>query len=354
MEYAFSPLGSPETQFFFDITPERILDAVETIGVRCTGRFLTLNSMENRVYEVQVEAEEPLKKPSDAFRIIKFYRPGRWTKEQILEEHQFLLDLVECEVPVVAPLKDKNEQTLFQVPGFEIFYAVFPKQGGRNPAELDDAQMLQVGRLLARLHNVGATKKAAHRLKVSPENVAIQSLEFLLQSNMLPAEITAQYEQLVRAICESSSPWFEGVPLQRIHNDCHLGNLVWGDEGPFWVDFDDMAEGPCVQDVWLFLPGRDEYAQAKLRLLLEGYEQMRAFDRSTLRLIEPLRAMRMIYFTAWIAKRWEDPAFKRAFVDFNTNKYWREQLSQLQEQLDLIQGNHQEVVEEEEYKFILE
>jgi len=338
MDYAFSPLGSPETRFFFEITPERILDAVETIGVRATGRFLALNSMENRVYEVEIELDEKPKKPSDAFRVIKFYRPGRWTREQIAEEHEFLLDLVEYEIPVVAPLKNAEGETVFQVPGMEIYFAVFRKQGGRNPAELDDAQMLQVGRLLARLHSVGSTKRAPHRLRVSPENVAIRSLDFLLESKILPPEIELSYEQLVRQIVAVSGPWFGGVPLQRIHNDCHLGNLLWGDEGPFWVDFDDMAEGPCVQDVWLFLPGRDEYAQAKLQLLLEGYEQMRAFDRSTLRLIEPLRAMRMIYFTAWIGKRWEDPAFKRAFVEYNTPKYWREQLSQLQEQLELIQG----------------
>ncbi|MFN8390219.1 MAG: serine/threonine protein kinase [Bdellovibrionota bacterium] len=342
MEYAFSPLGSPETKFFFELTPDRILDAVERFGVRCTGRCLTLNSMENRVYEVEIELPPDVKpkKPSERFRIIKFYRPGRWTKEQILEEHQFLLDLVEYEIPVIAPLKDDSGQTLLQVPDLPIYFAVFPKQGGRNPGELDDMQALQVGRLLGRMHNVGAARQAPNRIRITPENIAFQSLDFLLDSDVLPNDIAHQYEDLVEQIVETTSPWFEGVPYHRIHGDCHFGNLLWSDEGPYWVDFDDMATGPAVQDVWLLLPGRDDFAYQKLQLLLEGYEQMRSFDRSSIRLIEPLRAMRMIYFTAWIAKRWEDPAFKKTFVEFGTPKYWRDQLSQLLEQWELIQGGN--------------
>ncbi len=337
MDYAFSPLGSPETKFFFELTPDRILDAVETTGVRCTGRCLALNSMENRVYEVEIELPEKPARPADGYRIIKFYRPGRWTREQILDEHRFVLDLAEYEIPVVAPLKNEAGETLFQVPEFNILYAVFPKQSGRNPAELNDEQMLQVGRLLGRMHNAGATRAAGTRLRLTPESMAVSSLEFLLNSNLMPHEMTEQYEHVVRSIVNMCSPWFEDVHYQRIHGDCHLGNLLWGDEGAFFVDFDDMATGPCVQDMWLMLPGRDDYAKKKLELLLEGYEQMRAFDRSTLQLIEPLRAMRMIYFTAWIAKRWEDPAFKSAFIEFNTPKYWREQMSQLTEQLEYIQ-----------------
>ncbi len=338
MSYDFSPLGSPETQFFFEITPDRILDAVETTGVRCTGRCLALNSMENRVYEAEIELEEPAKRPADAFRIIKFYRPGRWTREQIADEHRFLLDLVEHEIPVVAPVKDADGETLFQVPGFDIFYAVFPKQGGRNPQELDDEQMLQVGRLLGRMHNVGALRKAESRLTVSPASIAGSSLEFLLSSGTLPPEIRDQYSMLVQSICDIASPWFEQEPVQRIHNDCHFGNLLWSDQGAFFVDFDDMAQGPCVQDIWLLLPGRDDYAKQKMSLLLDGYEQMRSFNYGSLRLIEPLRAMRMIYFTAWIGKRWEDPAFKRAFVEYGTPKYWREQIVQLTEQLEFVEG----------------
>jgi Ser/Thr protein kinase RdoA (MazF antagonist) len=338
-QYAFSPLGSPETKFFFELTPEKILDAVEKLGVRCTGRCLPLNSMENRVYEVEIELpDDAPKRGTERFRIVKFYRPGRWTKEQIQEEHQFLLDLKEYEIPAVAPLADAQGTTLFQLPGLAMFYAVFPKQGGRNPEELDNMQMIQAGRLLARMHNVGAIKPAANRIRITPENIAGQSLEFLLDTDSLPRDIAEQYESLVRNICDISSPWFESAVFHRIHGDCHLGNLLWSGEGPFWVDFDDMAQGPAVQDLWLLLPGRDDYAQQKLNLLLEGYQQMREFDRRTLRLIEPLRAMRMIYFTAWIAKRWDDPAFRSAFVEFGTPRYWREQLIQLQEQLEWIQG----------------
>ena len=339
MRYAFTALGSPETKFFFELTPDKILDAVEGFGVQCTGRCMPLNSMENRVYEVEIElpeGEEP-KRPSDRFRIIKFYRPGRWTKEQILEEHQFLLDLVEYDIPVVAPLASADGSTLSQLPQLEIYFAVFRKQGGRNPEELTDEQLLQAGRLLARMHNVSVTREAPTRILVSPETVALPALEFLLTSDSMPEEVQASYENLVHKICDIASPWFKDAAVHRIHGDCHLGNLLWGSEGPFWVDFDDMARGPAVQDLWLMIPGRDEYGQQKLQLLLEGYEQMRNFDRNTLRLIEPLRAMRMIYFSAWIAKRWEDPAFKRAFVEFGTPKYWREQVNQLNEQLEFIQ-----------------
>ena len=337
MTYAFSPLGSAETKYFFELTPERILEAVESLGLVCTGRCLALNSMENRVYEVEIDiGDTPTKRPSDRFRIIKFYRPGRWTREQIADEHRFLLDLVEYEIPVVAPSANANGETLFRLKDVDILFAVFPKQGGRNPEELNEEQVGRVGRLLGRMHSVGRTKQASSRLRLTPENIGLQSLEFLLDSGSIPREVEDSYEGLVRSICDLSSPWFEGINYQRIHGDCHLGNLLWSDEGPFWVDFDDMMQGPPVQDLWLMLPGRDDHAKRLLHHLLEGYEQMGDFDRSTLRLIEPLRALRMIYFTAWIAKRWEDPAFKRAFVDFGTPRYWREQIDQLNEQLELM------------------
>ena len=326
-----------QTKFFFELTPERILDAVETLGFRCTGRCLALNSMENRVYEVEIDLDDPIvNKPSDRFKIIKFYRPGRWNEEQILEEHRFLAELSDYEIPVVAPVKDPTGKTLHLAEDLGIFFAVFPKQGGRNPDELSDEQLEQVGRLLGRLHNVGALSAAPSRSIINPDNMARRSFEKLRTSALFPQEIAVQYGSLVEELCEITTPWFSDFPNQRIHGDAHLGNLLWGSEGLFWVDFDDMAQGPCVQDLWLVIPGRDTESRAQLEVLIEGYEQMRSFDRRSLRLIEPLRTMRIIYFSAWIAQRWEDPAFQRAFVDFGLPKYWREQMVQLMEQLEII------------------
>lgn len=333
--------GSSETKYFYELTPERILQAVESLGLRCTGRCLALNSFENRVYEVEIdiEDEKKIKSPSERFRIVKFYRPGRWTAEQIKEEHQFLLDLVELEIPVVAPLVFENGETLLKIPDCNIYCAVFPKVGGRSPDELNAEQLPLVGRLLARMHNAGATRKAEHRIRLSAENYGRASLKFLQDSKTLPRDIAATYTDLVNQICDLTEPLLLKADLQRIHGDCHFGNLLWGKDGPFWVDFDDMLNGPCIQDLWLIIPGRDEYAKQQLSILLEAYEQMRKFDYQSLNLIEPLRALRMIHFSGWIAKRWEDPAFPRAFVDFGTERYWAEQISQLQEQLLLIKSN---------------
>lgn len=337
-----SAFGTQETQFFYELTPERILAAVESLGFRCTGRCLQLNSMENRVYEIEVEVEDESLSPSsrERFRIAKFYRPGRWSREQITEEHRFLADIAAQEIPTITPYQDASGETLFELPDTGILYSLFPKAGGRNPDELDDAQSLQVGRLLGRMHAAGCLSPAPSRLTMIPEDFTLPSLDFLLDGQFLPEFLEDQYADLVESIVELSSPLFAGVPLQRIHGDAHLGNLLWGAEGAFWVDFDDMVMGPCVQDLWLIVPGRDEYAQAKLKIVLEGYEQFRSFDRKTLRLIEPLRAMRIIHFNAWIAKRWDDPAFQRTFVEFGTERYWTEQIQTLREQEDLIGNIH--------------
>lgn len=347
-----SAWGEAETKYFYELTPERILSAVEAYGLRCTGRCLALNSLENRVYEVEVVAEDASletygvetvinqstvsSSPSEHFRIVKFYRPGRWTAAQIREEHQFLLDLVSLEIPVVAPLRSTNGETLLEVPDCQIFYSLFPKIGGRNPQELSDEQLPLIGRLLARLHNCGAVRQAEHRITLSPDSYGRASLKFLLDAKILPPHIETRYADLVNRICDIADPLFEGVATQRIHGDCHLGNLLWGREGPFWVDFDDMVVGPCVQDLWLVVPGRDEQSRWQMSILIEGYEQMREFDHRTLKLIEPLRALRMIHFSGWIAKRAEDPAFSKVFLDFGTERYWSEQITNLQEQLELI------------------
>lgn len=335
-----SAWGDPVTQYFFGLDPGRVLDAVEAAGYLCTGMCYALNSYENRVYEVEVEEDESrgiVKKDASSLRrVVKFYRPGRWSREQILEEHQFIADLVADEVPAVAPLPFDDGSTLGQVPDTALFYAIFPKVGGRAPEELPDDKLLWLGRLLARLHNVGAAREATHRIALTPQTYGLANLEFLLEEDWLPPGLRQTYENTVREICRLSEPLFGDVATHRIHGDCHPGNLLWDVKGPFLVDFDDMVRGPAVQDFWLLVPGRGEEVRRNLSVLIEGYEEMRSFDWSTLRLIEPLRALRFIHFSAWIARRWKDPAFPAAFPQFSSPRYWEEMTSDLHEQLTLI------------------
>jgi Ser/Thr protein kinase RdoA (MazF antagonist) len=335
-----SAWGEEETQFFYELTPEVILDAAEKIGLRCTGRVLPLNSMENRVYEVEIQVDLAImNSPSEASRVIKFYRPGRWTPAQILEEHAFLADLKTAEVPVISPLLFADGTTLQTVPKLGIHCAVFAKQGGRHPQEMTEEQLLRVGRLMARLHLTGAQREASYRLTLNPETYGGANLDYLWESESLPEELEETYSEIVEEICEQSAPWFAEAECQRIHGDCHLGNLIWDEaKGPFWVDFDDMVNGPCVQDLWLITPDRDAEGLARREALLNGYEELRTFDRRSLRLIEPLRALRLVHFSAWIAKRWDDPAFPRKFEFFGTERYWNDQLQDLRECLELMQG----------------
>ncbi|MBI3557734.1 MAG: serine/threonine protein kinase [Deltaproteobacteria bacterium] len=318
---------------FFTLTPERILGAVERAlgsdktGVRATGRCLALNSMENRVYELEMDDESRV--------VTKFYRPGRWTREMILEEHGFLAELIEAEIPAVAPLPLTNSSTLAESED-GIFFAVFPKVRGRIVQELDDARLQQVGRLLARLHNIGASRAARHRLALTPATYGRKSLEFLDASGMIDHQLRARYRNVVEAILTAIEPQFANVPSFRVHGDCHLGNVLWQENAAFFLDFDDMVMAPAVQDVWLIVRGRDEEAQRQREVLIRSYESMREFDRSALRLIEPLRALRIMHYSAWIARRWEDPTFKNAFPDFGSYKYWFEELAELDEQLRLV------------------
>jgi Ser/Thr protein kinase RdoA (MazF antagonist) len=329
-----------ETEYFFKLSPAHILDAVEELGFRCTGRCLPLNSLENRVYEVEIEVDDPekLASPSDRFRIVKFYRPGRWSEEQILEEHTFLKNLKDADIPVVPPVPLADGRTLTRLADVGLWYTVFPKQRGRAPDEMNFEQAERLGRLMARVHNIGAAGKAEHRLRLTPDVYGLQNLHFLLEQNALPIEVRPYYKQVVEEICAITSPWFAEAEAQRIHGDCHIGNILWGPEGPFLVDFDDMLIGPCVQDLWLILPARDEESRLLFQILVDSYEEMRRFDRNTLKLVEPLRALRFIRFSAWIAKRWEDPAFPPIFTRFGTPQYWQEQLADLRHQLETIRA----------------
>jgi Ser/Thr protein kinase RdoA (MazF antagonist) len=323
--------GEKETQFFFNLDPNNILSSIEKLGYQTTGRCLPLNSMENRVYEIEIDIDESkAKSPSDHFVVAKFYRPGRWSKEQILEEHQFLFDLQENEISVIAPIKIDGT-SLFELEECQLFYAIFPKMGGRSPEEMNDEQLEIMGRSLARIHNVGAMRKADHRITITPQTYGVQNLEFLKQTNFLSAEVRQSYTETVTAIIQDSISLFEGITNHRIHGDFHKGNIIMRNETPYFVDFDDMLMGPAVQDVWPIVPGDDQESIVDRSILLEAYETMRPFPHDQLKLIPALRALRLIHFSAWIAKRWEDPAFQNTFTYFNTPNYWYQQVGDLKQ-----------------------
>ncbi|MEM6885597.1 MAG: serine/threonine protein kinase [Verrucomicrobiota bacterium] len=328
--------GHEPTRYFYELTPDVIFSAVEKLGYHCTGRCMPLNSMENRVLEVEIEPEQPVDSESERFRIVKFYRPLRWNYEQIIQEHHFLRELEENDVPVVVPESNQKGQTLFKIEEQSIYYCLYPKVGGRNPDELSRDQLQRMGRLLARLHNIGARSEAPERIFLTPESYGLNSLDYLLDSESIPVELEDEYIDVVEEICEYSHPWFEKAKIQRVHGDCHFGNVLWSPAGPFFVDFDDMVMAPPIQDIWLLTPGRDEDSLAQREILLSTYEALTSFDRSSLQLVEPLRALRFIHFSAWIAKRWSDPAFKRTFPEFSATNYWNEQLHDLRECLGLI------------------
>ena len=314
------------TASYYSLTPDRVLDAVEVDGRRCTGRFIVLNSYENRVYQLELEG--------GLYVVGKFYRPGRWSEDAILDEHDFLLDMEEAEIPVAAPLELPGGGTLAKV--HDIFYSLVPRFGGRAPDEMDDEQLRQVGRLIARIHRVGATAPAEHRVVMHPDGWLLGNLEILEGQGHLPDAVRDRYSSAVRALHALSAPLWDGLELQRIHGDCHLGNLLRTPQGMVFLDFDDMAMGPPVQDLWLLQGSRDAWGQRRLQMMLEGYETFASFDRSTLRLAEPLRAMRMVHFTTWLARRWEDPAFPPAFPDFGTPGWWEQQTRDLTEQLGTV------------------
>jgi Ser/Thr protein kinase RdoA (MazF antagonist) len=323
--------GASKTRFFHGLTPERILAAVESEGFPATGRCLALNSLENRVYDVELDLDAPTESPSDRFRVVKFYRPGRWTREQILEEHAFLLDLVAREIPVVAPEPLAGGGTLGHLADLGIYYTIFPRARGRLRDEISEEEAAQLGRLLARVHLAGRSRPARSRLCLDVDTYGRDNLEFLLDAGVIPAAYRERYRAIALRVFDRADPWFEETDVQAIHGDCHLGNVLWGRDGAMLVDFDDMLVGPCVQDLWLLAAGRDAWSRARRLAILEGYEEMSDFDRRSLRLIEPLRVLRLVHFAAWIARRWEDAAFPRTFTDFGSDRYWVGQMEAIQE-----------------------
>lgn len=327
-----------QTQFFFNLTPDIVLGAIEILGVKTTGRCLQLSSMENRVYEIELcDKIIDTNSPSDFSIVVKFYRPGRWNKDQIQDEHNFLNDLQEGEIPVVCPISFDG-RTIFETNESKILYSLFPKKGGRCPDEFNEDLLKIMGRSIARLHNTGSQKVAKHRLQINPTTFGQQNLNFLLDEKFISPNIRNRYADTVKEICDLSTPLFENIKNIRIHGDCHKGNLILRNEELYFIDFDDMLMGPAIQDLWLIVPGTDDYAKKDFDTLIESYELFREFDYKEKKLIEPLRALRYIHFSAWMAKRWEDPIFKENFPYFNTDEYWFGQFSDLLEQLEKIKG----------------
>jgi len=327
--------GDSETQFFFELTPDVILDSIEGLGFQTTGRCLSLNSFENRVYEIEYEIED-----KNESIVAKFYRPGRWNEKQILQEHEFMQDLVSAEVPIVSNLIIESK-TLFKTKKNPLFFCLYPKKGGRHHQEMSTEQLEILGRSLARLHNTGSIKKADHRIKISPETFGLKNLDYILNAKLIPHYLEKEYQSVVENICSLSQSLFANVDNIRIHGDCHLGNIIWRDEGMHFIDFDDMLIGPAIQDIWPCIGGNDQYAKQDQSIILTAYEEFRDFNNAELKLIEPLRALRFIHFNAWIGKRMKDPAFVKPFEFYGTDQYWQTQVHDLKHQLHLIKNSLQ-------------
>ena len=309
------------------LTPDLILDALESVRIRGDGRLLSLNSYENRVYQVYRDDEPPV--------VVKFYRPARFTDAQILEEHEFVRELADSEVPAVSPMTFAATT----LPSFEGFrFAVYPRCGGRAPS-LEQANVLtQLGRYIARIHCVGAARAFEHRPALSVEALGDASRRYLLEHDFLPADLRAPWTSIVDlalAAARRAFALFAFTPL-RLHGDCHGGNVLWTDAGAHFVDFDDARTGPAAQDLWMLLSGDRAAMELQLAAVLEGYESFRDFDRRELAMIEPLRTLRLLHYSAWIARRWDDPAFPAAFPWFDTNRYWQDRILELREQVALM------------------
>ena len=305
------------------------MDAVEGQGYVCDGRLLVLNSYENRVYQVGIEDQEPL--------IVKFYRPERWSDQQIHEEHQFSFELVEHELPVVAPLRNEQGESLFEYSFLEdtnFRFALFPRRGGHAPELENLDNLLILGRLIGRIHAVGAIRPFEYRPRLSIETFGNDSAA-LISEQCIPASLKASYDSLTTDLLQAIAEVFtrlEPIVEIRTHSDCHGGNMLWRDGAPNFVDLDDARMAPAIQDLWMLLSGDRVTRTAQLAEVVEGYNEFYDFNPRQLHLIEALRTLRMMHYAAWLARRWDDPAFPRAFPWFNTERYWGEHILELREQ----------------------
>ena len=306
------------------LTPEVVLDAVAALGLRPDGRLLALSSYENRVYQVWLDEGPPV--------VAKFYRPGRWSEAQIEEEHAFAHELAGREIPVVAPLHKGSFASFI--------YAVYPRRGGRTP-ELGDPKTLEwIGRFLGRIHAVGATSAFQHRESLTRESFGREPRAYLLKSSFVPPDLLDAWKAVTEQALQMVDSCYgraDEARAIRLHGDCHPGNILWTEDGPHFVDLDDARMGPAMQDLWMLLSGDRAAMSLQLREVLKGYEQFMEFDRKELNLLEALRTLRLIHYSAWIARRWDDPAFPAAFPWFNTQRYWQDRILELREQIALMQ-----------------
>ena len=309
------------------LTPDVVLDGVAAAGLRPDGRLLSLNSYENRVYQVWLE--------DGAVVVAKFYRPGRWSDAQIDEEHAFAHELAGREIPVVAPTTSIKTGTdhVFRV-------AIYPRRGGRTPELGDDKTLEWIGRFIGRIHAVGRLKKFAKREALTPITFGHEPRAFLLASKFVPPDLLDAWKAVTAqalAGIDRSFATAGAVRAIRLHGDCHVGNILWTDDGPHFVDLDDARMGPAMQDLWMLLSGDRAAMGRQLHHVLAGYEEFADFDRRELLLLEALRTLRLIHYSAWIGRRWDDPAFPAAFPWFNTQRYWQDRILELREQIALME-----------------
>ncbi|MGM8228055.1 serine/threonine protein kinase [Cellvibrio sp. ARAG 10.3] len=311
------------------LSPDLVLDAVESCGYLSDARVLALNSYENRVYQVGIEDASPL--------IAKFYRPERWSDAQILEEHTFTQALHELEISVVPPIADADGNTLrtFAHQGNPFRFALYPRQGGHAPNLDDYDQLLSLGRVLGRIHALGRARPFIERPSLDVQSFARDSYSFLLENDFIPPSLRESYRSLGADLIRRLEDRFAQTHFTpiRLHGDCHPGNILWRDDAPHFVDFDDARNGPAVQDLWMLLSGEREQQSLQLAEILDGYREFCDFDLAELNLIEALRTLRIMHYSAWLARRWDDPAFPRHFPWFNTERYWGEHILELREQL---------------------
>ncbi|MCF6338792.1 MAG: serine/threonine protein kinase [Gammaproteobacteria bacterium] len=329
----FAPSAHP----YEALTPDVVLDAVDSqaglAGGRSDGRQLALNSYENRVYQVGIEDVEPV--------IVKFYRPNRWTDAAIQEEHDFAETLAQSEIPAVAPLRDSVGNSLFEHAGFR--FAIYPRRGGRTPDLENPDNLVWMGRFLGRIHAIGATEYFQHRPMLDIESFGREPFRYIMSTNVVPGDLHEAYSTLVEDVLKQVQTGFEragvaegNVAQIRLHGDCHPGNILWTDDGPHFVDFDDARTGPAIQDLWMLLSGERAQMTGQIDEILSGYSEFMDFNPRELHLIEPLRTLRMIHYSAWLARRWDDPTFPMHFPWFAEPRYWEEQILALREQAAMM------------------
>ncbi|MCC5814291.1 MAG: serine/threonine protein kinase [Leptospira sp.] len=330
---------------FFHLDLDQILNCIEDTGLNPTGHCLALNSLENRVYRIGVETseDEDVGENGEGHKqnlpsvVVKFYRPGRWTKEQIQEEHDFLFQLEESEIPVLTPMCAKNGETIhssFIQPddkSHPIFYTLWPTLKGRIVEEFTNENLPAVGRLLARIHNIGSSERATHRINLDIENYGQPALNFILQKNFLTSHSQNRYQAIAEKIFDLYKEVSQDIPKFRIHGDCHKGNLLQNGESFTFLDFDDFMTGIPVQDLWMLLPFGEPESEYAIQTFMEGYQEFRDFEPHWFQAIEPLRGIRYIYYSSWVARRWEDPAFQNAFPHFGTESYWEKEIRDLEQ-----------------------